>query len=214
MSIRTNEQLNDTLSEDLVWRKKELSTWRFVVENKDHAVDRQPTLLRGAIALLYAHWEGYVKSASRAYIDFVHHQRLKYEELAPNFIALGARSLMNQAVTSSKIGQHLAITEFFRNKMGDRCSLPYKVGLNTKSNLSSQVLKDIVTTLGLDYSFFETKEMLLDERLLKQRNTIAHGEYLLVDIDDYREMSDQVLSMLEVFRTEIDNAAALRTYLR
>ncbi|HLL46463.1 MAG TPA: MAE_28990/MAE_18760 family HEPN-like nuclease [Longimicrobiaceae bacterium] len=213
MSIRTTEQLSDALSEEIVWRKKELTALRLMVESKALSPDRRTTLLRGAVALLYAHWEGFVKAAGRAYLEFVHYQRLPYRKLARNFVALGARGILAKASETSKVRAHIDVVDFFLGSLDDRCVLPYREGINTQSNLSSRVLRDIVDTLGLDYSDFETKEKLLDELLLKQRNTIAHGEYLTTTLDAYIELYEQILIMMESFRTQVDNAAALKKYL-
>lgn len=213
MSVRTLEHLSDALSEDIVWRKKELTALRLMMESGSLSPDRRTAILRGAVALLYAHWEGFIKTSSRVYIEFVHFQRLSYSQVSLNFIALSVRGLLNKAGQSSKARLHQDVVEFLLKRLSERCNLPYREGINTKSNLSSQVLKEIIDTLGLDYSEFETKELFLDELLLKTRNTIAHGEYLLITVETYLEWQDQVLQMLERYRTQVENAAVLRRYL-
>jgi hypothetical protein len=211
-SIRTVEHLSDAMSREVVWRKKELTALRWLIESSSTTEDRRGAVLRGAIALLYAHWEGFIKAASRAYLEFVQFQRLPYNQLAPNFVALGARAMLYRAAHSSRPRVHQEVVEFFFGRLGDRAVLPYKEGLSAQSNLSSGVLRDITDSLGLDYSEFETKERLLDDLLLRQRNTIAHGEYLTLTQENYLSIHEQVLWMMEAFRTQIDNAAALRRF--
>lgn len=212
MSIRTTEQLFDALSEELIWRKKELASLKSTIEGARPSPGHRNVMLRSGIALLYAHWEGFIKAASRAYLEFVASQRLRYEELSPNFIALSARSLLNQAAESSKARTHITLTEFFLNDLSKRSNIPYNNGIETKSNLSSEVLRNIVDTLGLDYTDYATKEKLLDEKLLHSRNTIAHGEYMLITLDEYRELHEFVIEMMNHFRTQVDNAASLKHY--
>lgn len=212
MSIRTVEQLSDAMSAEIIWRKRELTALRLMVEG-NLTMDRRSALIRGAMALLYAHWEGFIKAAGRAYLEFVHFQRLTYRQIAPNFVALGAAGLLHKATNTTKIRAHLDLVGFFFENLGERCALPYRDGISTKSNLSSDVLREIVETLGLEYEEFQTKEKLLDELLLKQRNTIAHGEYLTTTIDAYLDLYEQVLQMMEAFRTQVDNAAALKRFL-
>lgn len=212
MSIRTVEQLSDALSDDIVWRKKELSSIKLTLENRTLSSNRQPALLRGAVPLLYAHWEGFIKNASRYYLEFIHYQRLPFADLTKNFIVLGARSLLQQATQSNKIKFHLGLADFFINDLNKRSRIPYKDGISTRSNLSSDVLYEIISSLGLDYTPYETKAVLIDELLLSRRNTIAHGEYLSLTMDSYLEIHEQVLEMMEVFRNQIDNSAVLGYY--
>lgn len=213
MSIRTGEQLSDSLSEEIIWRKKELTALRLMVENKALPIDRRAVLLRGSVALLYAHWEGFIKAAGRAYLEFVHFQRRPYNELARNFVALGIRGKLGKAIGAAKVRAHLDVVDFFLDHFNDRSSIPYKEGIDAQSNLSSRVLRNIVETLGLDYAEFETKEKLLDDLLLWQRNTIAHGEYLTTTVEAYLDLHEQVLHMMEAFRIQVDNAAALKRFL-
>ncbi len=213
MSIRTLEHLSDALAAEIVWRKKELTALKFMIERGTLTTDRRTAILRGAVALLYAHWEGFIKSSSKYYLEYVYYQRLTYKQLSNNFLAISIRSLLNKASLSNKIEYHLDVVDFFSKRLADRSALPYKEGINTKSNLSSKVFKEIITTLGLDYSEFEAKELLVDELLLKNRNEIAHGEYLLLSPETYIQIHEQVLHIIERYRTEVENAAALKKYL-
>ncbi|HEX7377279.1 MAG TPA: MAE_28990/MAE_18760 family HEPN-like nuclease, partial [Pirellulales bacterium] len=61
---------------------------------------------------------------------------------------------------------------------------------------------------------FATKEKLIDERLLKHRNQIAHGQFLIVTVADYVELHDEILAIMQDFYNQIDNAATSGTYKR
>ena len=45
-------------------------------------------LRRLAVCLIYAHWEGFVKIAAQAYLDYVHRQGLDHQDLADSILAL------------------------------------------------------------------------------------------------------------------------------
>lgn len=68
MKIRTLEDLNDRLTADLVWRKIEIADLKALIENRSFSDSKHNTLLRGGVTLLYAHWEGYIKSSEIAKI--------------------------------------------------------------------------------------------------------------------------------------------------
>lgn len=207
MKVRTIDEVNTQLAEDLVWRKKELSTLRFALEHRKEAV-----FVRSWLTLLYAHWEGFIKTASRVYITYIRSQSLPYEKLSPNIIALAARNRLRSASESNKIQLYLELTKFFRGGLSTRCNISDN-SISTRSNLSSQVLRDIVDSLGFDFAPYASKAQLIDERLVEKRNTIAHGEYLTLDSSDLITLQDEVLQMIETFRTQVDNAASTKAYL-
>src|SRR5216683_7302007 len=113
MKLRTIEQLSDALDQELAWRKKELSTIKVLVDEKNVAKSRRLVLIRAGVALLYAHWEGFVREAGSMYLDFVSYQRLKYEQLSANFLALAVRGLLRSAQQTDRIKAHLAVSNFF-----------------------------------------------------------------------------------------------------
>ncbi|MCY2992232.1 MAG: MAE_28990/MAE_18760 family HEPN-like nuclease [Planctomycetota bacterium] len=211
MSIRTLSELEDVMSGEFAWRKKELHSLKTLViaNEKTHSCDLH---IRAAITLLYAHWEGFIRQISRFYLEYVARRRLRNEELSPHFLAMAISGLVRAAEGTSKIQPCLDIVDFFRAEMPVRSRLDWESGVNTKSNLKSEVFREIVLRLGLDYSRFSTKEKLLDEKLLKNRNQIAHGQYLLVDFDEYVSLHEEILGMMQDFYNQIDNCANLGAF--
>lgn len=212
--IRTTEELDDQLSNAIVWRKKELAIAKSMIQVSKTPSGKSDYLIRSGIALLYAHWEGFIKEAGMAYLMFISMKRLTYQELAPNFIALAMKAKLDEAHQTNKAIIHNKLVEFFLSGLSERSQIPRdSEAINTKSNLNSSVLKNIIFMLGLDYSMFEAKEKLIDEKLLKNRNEIAHGKELVVDREEFFELYEEILSLMETFRNQIINAALLKNYM-
>jgi hypothetical protein len=214
MSIRTVEHLVDAVSADISWRRKELTDLRLLLEASAGNRTRQTTLTRAALALLYAHWEGYVKSVSEMYLEFVCMQRCRNSELSDNLLAATMRPWLTPAADSHKIRSHVDIVKFFRTQMETRSRLPYKNVIRTESNLSSAVLLEILRTLGFAVSDCEPKSHMLDHQLLAKRNHIAHGSGLMIDKDEYLYLHDEILALMNLLRNYVENAAATGEYLR
>jgi len=212
MSVRTIEELHDILSDDLAWRKKELSALKSLIGRSEFGQTKRNALIRSGVAILYAHWEGFVRNAARSYLEYVARMRLEYRALSGNFVGLAVRGLLNDATGSKKAALHNRIVDFFRNEVESRSKLPYRSAVARVGNLTSHRLENISLMLGLDYSIFRTKEKFIDERLVRNRNMIAHGHYLLIDTADYDEMHEVVLALLNTFRNEVANAATLERF--
>lgn len=211
--IRTLNDLQEEMSADFAWRKKELFRIKtLVISNKD-SHDRD-LAIRAAITLLYAHWEGLVKRVGGCYLEFVARRGLKRSELRSNFLAIAVSKFLRDVSSTGKIQKRIELVEFFRSGADERGNLDWKSGVNTKANLKSSVLHEIVQLLGLDYSRFSTKEKLLDEKLLNNRNNIAHGRYLIVQANDYLALHDEVFGMMQDFYNQVENAATMGAYLK
>jgi RiboL-PSP-HEPN len=174
----------------------------------------EKTLVRAGITLLYAHWEGFVKAAAQAYLDFVNTQGLRYEELRDCFVALGVKKRLGELVEAKRSAVHVAAIDFIRTAMGDRAELKTKSAIDTESNLNSAVFENIAATIGLETAAYEARFHLIDESLLARRNRIAHGEYLDIDMDGWRHLADEVVSLMRQVKDDIENAASLSRFLR
>lgn len=116
-----------------------------------------------------------------------------------------------KAASQSNVGALAGIIERFRAGLAEHSRIPRQY-IDAKSNLSSKVLRDITAALGLDYGLFESRGVMIDEQLLKPRNHIAHGDYLLVGPEDALRLKSEIVALMERFRTAIENAVAQQDY--
>lgn len=209
--IRTESELVDKIAEDLVWRKRELTDLRALIQKENNEI-RTKVLIRAAIALLYAHWEGFVKKISTYYLEYVASHRLPYRKLSSNFIGLTLRKKFVDLGANEKLSAANDIADFFCTKMDNRSNIPYQKGVDTKANLTSKVLLDIIEALGLDKSIFSTRLHFIDSKLVERRNHIAHGESLEINVEEYLDLHDEVIGLIEAYRNEIENSSNQKKY--
>lgn len=209
----TAEQLYDFMSSEIAWRRKELDDIRGLIAANADVESKQKVLLRSGVAMLYAHWEGFVKNTGKAYVNFVGKRKFRYDELSINFLALAIRQKIKYLKVDD-IASVINLVDFFENKMSDRSDGLSKEEVNTKSNLNSEVLQNILISLGLDSKSFVAKSNLIDFSLLANRNGIAHGRDVAIDEKAFVELLDEVLALMNEFRNQIDNSTSLGKYKR
>lgn len=215
MKIRTINDLQDAIDKEMAWRKHELFAIRAnVVKTKNRAQD---TAIRGAVALLYAHWEGAVKNIATYYLQYVAVQGRYYKELKPNFLAIAIKENLKQFESSNKSTIHTALISDVMSFQSDRSKIPTEGIIKTDSNLKSDIFIEIMATIGLPCTDYEASYKLIDSVLLEKRNRIAHGERiesLELDQERYCDLHDKILGLIQLFATQVSNAASLKLYLK
>ncbi len=210
--IRTISVLQDYLDAEFSWRLKEIANVKVFMRGSSSLA--QATVVRAAVPLLYAHWEGFIKNAALGYVNFVSNQRLRYKELASSFIVFGAKRHLNQLMSSRQASLNVAAVDFFTTRLGERAELKLQGAIDTQSNLSSSVFENIAFSIGIDPVAYRSRYNLIDESLLRRRNRIAHGEYLDLHAADCRSLADETIVLMRSFKIDVENAATCRRYLR
>lgn len=211
MKIRTISLLQDALDSGFAWRIKEIAALKLSVESTSLSL-AQSTLIRAGVPLLYAHWEGFIKQASQDYLEYVSSQKLKYGELASCFVVFGVKKHLAHVVESRRSEVNIAAVDFFRSCADSRADLVLANAINTKANLSSDAFREIGLSLGVSPSPYEAYKNLIDESLLARRNKIAHGEYLDLGVADFRGLADEVIKLLRMYKTDVQNLASLGAF--
>ncbi len=214
MAIRTKEDLIDKIASDHVWRVREISEIKSLIESPSLSQSRKKVLCRAGIALLYAHWEGFVKKSGTFFLEYVSLQRIPVSDLKSNFVTLMMKNRIDEATKSKKYSVFDEFTDFLLTKQSTRSKIPFKNIVDTDSNLSTTVLKEITWCLGISYELFESREKLIDSKLVGRRNHVAHGEDFPVEVSDFIEMADEVLGLISTFRNLVENSALLSNYKR
>lgn len=208
--VRSREECLYAIQSDIAWRKKEISALKSRLYSEDPP---NSAYLRSALVMVYAHWEGFVKTACEAYVLFIN------ECIARRNVSLSEHfKNLQMWKTYRTYGEH----QFLKNPVPflemrekwppeDLVMLPIDV-LDTESNLNSRVLKRLISIVDIDYQSFETKEKLIDESLLGTRNKIAHGERIEIDIKDYESLETEIRNLLDAFQTLIEECVQHEKY--
>lgn len=210
--IRTVLHLQEIIDKEFSWRLKEIADLKIVVKNSKQMANE--TAVRAAIPLLYGHWEGFIKNSATFYLEFINGQSLKYCQLKSCFVVFGVKKRLNELISSKTSDVSISALDFLRDEMNENANLQIDSAIRTEFNLSSKVFLNILKSIGIDESKYESRFNLVDESLLKRRNFIAHGEYLDVDPSGFRNLADEVLMMLRWFKTDIENSVSLKEYIK
>ena len=211
MKVRSIDELEEILSNEYSWRRKELTNLRNLA-----ATSRSPiknTLLRCGVALLYAHWEGFVKRISIAYCEYINYQGIRYREVRSNFHVCAFFEKYQGQYPPKNFETYLRIVSGTAYSLDEKLTIDAGAYIDTKSNLNSDVLREITEKIGLDYSFFELKENLIDESFLGLRNAISHGEWRDVEDAEFENLYFEITTLIDSYKNLVSNAASSKSYL-
>lgn len=213
MKIKQLEKLQDLIDADFAWRKKELVSIKLMINASEN-----PILCRMGIAMLSAHFEGFLKQIANYYVVYVASQNISLSQLKTNFLAIHSSSVFRGCENTDKVSVYQrAMEDFLSNYNTKRFQVKYshdKPIIKTESNPSSAVVKDIFDSIGLDFAPYETKRNYIDSDLLSNRHAVVHGEKIEISVEDFNDTFKHILEIMEQFSRQIIQAAVDKTYLK
>ena len=215
MKVRTEADFYNKVAEELSWRKMDMLRMKqLILKNENNPLSK--TLLRAAVPIIYAHWEGFIKEIAVSYLNFISLRGLKYREHNKGVLALHIKwRFFSKSSQYSELERAAQLLDFIDVEYDTRSNLKaIPDPIKTNSNLNYEVLKEILAILDIDHSKFDAHKTFIDSQLLDARNGIAHGEYRDIDMQLYTQLNDIVLKLLEDFKTELENKVAQKEYKR
>lgn len=208
----TEQDLSDQFDADLIWRRKELSDMKAAIKAADAA--SKSVLLRALITMCYAHWEGYVRTCANKYFEHLAMRKMQYlaferQMYVNNFLVrLDAlhRSRFSIEARSKLVNEILDGT-------GGRFGYVHPDLIDTKSNLSTDTMKDICLICSVDGNHFEDRRSFIDVIVLKRRNAIAHGQQEFINEADIDNLVAETLALMHHFRGLLENKVYMKAYL-
>ena len=207
----TEHDLSSIFDEDLIWRRKELSDIKSAIKAADKF--SKPPLLRALVAMSYAHWEGYIRICANKYFEHLTIRKKPYVELERQFYVnsfLGRLDALHRSRVSLK--ERCKLINDILDGESARFSYLNPDLIDTRSNLNTDVIKDICIICGVDSNHFEENRIFLDVILLKRRNAIAHGEQEPIQLNEIDDFVAQILALMGHFRNLLENKVYTKGY--
>jgi hypothetical protein len=224
--MRSAEDVFQELEEDRAVRESEMR----LIENfiaRSPSEPEKVMLRRSLVLLAYSHLEGFCKFALLAYAGAINAIKLPCRDAATPLVAVtltkvfaALRDVNSKHPAFSKLVEdrdlHLMarqreFIEGFERISSREVEIPDSV-IDTKSNLSSLVLKRNLYQLGLRYPAVQKHGSTID-KLLGVRNAIAHGDRLKRPRDsDVKEYLSAAFEVMKFVQSEIFDALSGKVY--
>lgn len=173
-------QVFNEIQGDIDWRLLELKEYENIVNNlssyevENDQYDAQiKIILKSAIPMIYAHWEGFVTNSIKIIFQHLNELNLNNEYYCCTYLTTAYEKTLKSLDDSDgfeKQKKHLTnlYIEFGKNVIFD-------TKIDSKSNLNFKVLTEICRKTNLTINSFEEYKGNLN-KLVNLRNSIAHGE--------------------------------------
>lgn len=208
--IRTKEDLQTRLDNDFTWRRSEIYRLKELLRsNRDVILEN--ALIRSLILVSYSHWEGFVKKSCIYYITYVRQFGYGKDDISQKLaLAFLANNLYNKS-TPEKLEM---LTHFFETP-DYKLNISISNLIDTKSNLKSDVLQELLQNIGASTDTFDTKFHFIDYELLGNRNPFAHGERVnKLSKESAIDIAETVITLIAEFKTLIENLVHTDSFKR
>ena len=188
------------------WRDGEFAKFKINASAVDEVL-----WCRMCVPMVYAHWEGYVVSSLKLLIEHLNELELLAINMPTKLVVVGLGDTYRFLSGKQSFDQRIEFTDRFRGLL--QATVKFKKQIDTKSNLKSNVLKELCSMYGFDFEKFSRVTSELD-RLVNVRNSIAHGENSFVlDMVNVNRFIDSVTTAMDILREEIERFLVNKGYL-
>lgn len=192
----------DDISRDLDWREAEIASMRLLLSRKDISSKQVEVLLRAAWALLYAHYEGFVKYCLTLFYEEISRRSVKCAVLPNATQVFALAKVLKQIRTMPLVNMITEVSNFKDLHLDSLASFPE---VDTDSNLWPETLVALLVSADLESQIVNNNRSKLTT-LVARRNEIAHGQknfiaefkyYLTFEAAVYEVMYDLALQVEE-----------------
>lgn len=200
----------DDISRDLDWREAEIASMRLLLSRRDISSKQVEVLLRAAWALLYAHYEGFIKYCLTLFYEEISARSVKCENLPIPTQIFALAKILKQIRTMPPAEMINEVTNFQSRHLDSFASFPE---VDTDSNLWPETLIALLISADLDSRTVEKNHQKL-ATLVARRNKIAHGQKnFIAEFRYYRTYETAVYEVMYDLALQVEERLASNPYL-
>lgn len=200
----------DDISRDLDWREAEIASMRLLLSRRDISSRQVGVLLRAAWALLYAHYEGFIKYCLTLFYEEISARSVKCENLPIPTQIFALAKILKQIRTMPPAEMINEVTNFQSRHLDSFASFPE---VDTDSNLWPETLIALLISADLDSRTVEKNHQKL-ATLVARRNEIAHGQKnFIAEFGYYRTYETAVYEVMYDLALQVEERLASNPYL-
>lgn len=208
----TADDFSRIVTSDRTWRIREISDLKNAIRRADQPLEK--VLLRALVTICYAHWEGHVRISVKLYLTHIALRKHQYATLRPQFLKNYFLPRLSSLSTNNiNMASKCLLLDEVLSSSNKKFSRVNDDLVNTKSNLNSEVLRELCLICEVPTEDFQEHETFIDAILLKRRNAIAHGEDTFIAQSDLNEIADKTTGIMRLFGDALDNKVHLKTYM-
>lgn len=209
MKIRCKSDLQDSIDNEYTWRFHEIVIMKMEIQSMKPDKRLTP-MIRSLVMLSYAHWEGFVKYATRYFLNYLSRLSLDQSQTHPALVASSLNYALNNIgrSESNRLIRDILLDQHYKPHY------PSEAMTDPKSNLNFEVLEIISSNIGIDISSLSLQSKMIDEIMLGRRNKMAHGDNDSLDKDYGIQVADIATSMMSEFKNLLQNMIATDGFRR
>jgi hypothetical protein len=214
---------------EITWRRNELRFLSNLLLAMDKEEERA-VFRKAIVVMLYAHFEGYCRSALTIYVRAINQEGLTCEQMNEALAAAVLRDVfaalhggkksdvfrknLPQEEALHGVARQVEFLSVYPRVIAAQPALIPEDIVDAESNLKPVVLKKNLFRLGLSPNLFETHDGAINQ-LLRRRNDVAHGVYVVgLRHEDLQPLQETVFIIMDEIAAEIGRALESGAYRR
>ena len=189
----TTNEFTELIEDDIRWRVGVFASIKSLPIQYSMTDSHKQLVMTFFIPAIYAVWEGFVVNITRNFIKLINEKKLRVNDLHISILTHALQSELKFNESRTSIESQRKLVKQIHQKLSTYFNIPTKI--QTESNVNYKVISRILDSLNLE--IIDKKYEAKLNKLLKFRNTIAHGDLALpVSIEIINEFSNTIEELM------------------